>query len=182
MFELILPGLITAWILWCLPFLLHYGRTPAHKADVTVSTANWGILLQGLGCFIGWFHFPGPRPGARLIAALLLAALGVVTAWWAVPALGKQLRVRAGLYSDHELVRTGPYRIVRHPIYASLLAMYLATALVMSSWPALLAGLVLMIAGTEIRVRVEDRLLASRFGGHFAAYQKQAPAYLPFVR
>ena len=124
----------------------------------------------------------GTRPAALLAASLVLAALAVWSAWAAVRHLGKQLRVHAGLYSDHELIRTGPYRIVRHPIYGSMLAMYLATAGILSIWPLALAGLVMFIAGTEIRVRIEDGLLASRFGEQFAAYRAAVPAYVPFVR
>jgi protein-S-isoprenylcysteine O-methyltransferase Ste14 len=46
-------------------------------------------------------------------------------------------------------------------------------------WPI---AIVLAIAGTEIRVRVEDSLLCTRFGADFTAWQKRVPAYLPFVR
>ena len=109
-----------------------------------------------------------------------LAVLAVIISWTSIRALGKQLRVHAGLYSDHELVRSGPYRIVRHPIYAGMLAMYLATALIRSAWPMALIGLAIFIAGTEIRVRIEDGLLASRFGKQFAEYKASVPAYIPF--
>ena len=83
---------------------------------------------------------------------------------------------------DHALVRTGPYALVRHPIYASLLAMLAATLLAFTRgwWPVL--ALVLYIAGTEIRVHTEDRLLHSRFGREFELYRSRVPAYLPFVR
>ena len=106
----------------------------------------------------------------------------MVISWTSIRALGKQLRINAGLYRDHELVRSGPYRIVRHPIYAGMLAMYLATALIRSSWPLALIGLAIFVTGTEIRVRIEDRLLASRFGQRFEEFKASTPAYLPFVR
>ena len=88
----------------------------------------------------------------------------------------------AGLNADHELVRTGPYRIVRHPIYASMLAMFLATGLTIARWPLFAIGAVLMLAGTEIRVRVEDSLLASHFGSKFDDFRRTVPAYIPFIR
>jgi len=96
--------------------------------------------------------------------------------------LGRQFRVNAGLYEDHELVTTGPYAVVRHPIYASLLAILAATLFLLTPWEWAILSLTLFIAGTEIRVHTEDNLLASRFGERFAAYRKQVPAYLPFVR
>ena len=98
-------------------------------------------------------------------------------------ALGRQWRVDAGLNADHELVQSGPYRFVRHPIYTSMLCVFAAAALILSTpLPLLLPAILLFIIGTEIRVRIEDKLLASLFGDRFAAYQKSVPAYIPLVR
>ena len=175
-------ALVACWILWAYPFLVYKARTPKRPAEVTVTASRWGIALQMLGYFIAWFHLPAARPWPLLAVALMLAGIGVVFSWTGVHSLGKQLRVHAGLYSDHELIRNGPYRIVRHPIYAGMLLMYLAAALIMSIWPVMLAGLVIFIAGTEIRVRLEDGLLASRFGKQFEEYKAAVPAYIPLVR
>jgi protein-S-isoprenylcysteine O-methyltransferase Ste14 len=86
------------------------------------------------------------------------------------------------LYSDHELIRTGPYALVRHPVYASLLAILLSTLFLLTRWPWSALSLTLYVIGTEVRIWAEDRLLASRFGEEFAAYRKDVPAYLPFIR
>jgi protein-S-isoprenylcysteine O-methyltransferase Ste14 len=86
------------------------------------------------------------------------------------------------LNADHELVRSGPYRIVRHPIYLSIFAVMLGAGLLISRPTWLAAALVLEIIGTEIRVRVEDALLASRFGDKFREYQRRVPAYIPLLR
>ena len=102
--------------------------------------------------------------------------------WLSVRHLGKQLRILAGLYADHELIRTGPYAIVRHPVYASLFLMTLATGLLFARWPLLLLSIALYIAGTEIRIRAEEGLLRARFGEEFEEYRRQVPAYLPFLR
>jgi protein-S-isoprenylcysteine O-methyltransferase Ste14 len=106
----------------------------------------------------------------------------VALAWTSVTHLGKQFRVHAGLYHDHALVKTGPYAIVRHPIYASLLAALLCTLLLLTPWQWIAVSLALFIGGTEIRVRSEEQLLASRFEEEFEVYRKAVPAYIPFVR
>jgi protein-S-isoprenylcysteine O-methyltransferase Ste14 len=90
--------------------------------------------------------------------------------------------VEAGLNADHELVTWGPYRLVRHPIYTSMLLLLLATGSLVTPWPLLLASLVSFLIGTEIRVRVEDRLLAERFGEQFQQYQRRVAAYIPLLR
>jgi protein-S-isoprenylcysteine O-methyltransferase Ste14 len=142
-------------------------------------------LLETGAFFVGFaFHLPlwQPAGAARTVLGMAVAIPAVVMAWQAVLHLGKQFRLHAGLYDDHELVRTGPYAIVRHPIYSSLMAMLVADCLLLTQWPWALVALAMYIAGTEIRVRSEDRLLASRFPEEFAAYRRRVPAYLPFVR
>jgi protein-S-isoprenylcysteine O-methyltransferase Ste14 len=176
--------LIVAWIVWVSPFIAYKARTPKRNAQVTVHISRWGIGLQMIAYFLAWSG--GPRlaavPAAQ-VTGILFACLGVVLSWTAIRNLGKQLRIEAGLYADHELVRSGPYRVVRHPIYAGMLAMYLATALIWTPRVAsAVIGLVLMIAGIEIRLRAEDSLLASRFGKQFEVYRTSTAAYLPFVR
>jgi protein-S-isoprenylcysteine O-methyltransferase Ste14 len=182
MHRVAVNGLMACWAVWGIVFFLRLRRMRGRQADVTAPAARWGMILQGLGYFLVWLPAGGERPALLSAAGLALGIFGVLTTWFALPALGKQWRVQAGLFPDHELVRSGPYRILRHPIYASMLAMFLANALTIARWEFALAGLVLFIPGIEIRVRTEDRLLESRFGNEFRAYRAATPAYLPFVR
>jgi protein-S-isoprenylcysteine O-methyltransferase Ste14 len=115
------------------------------------------------------------------MASMVIMPISVWLAWRSVKHLGKQWRIAAGLYSDHELVRSGPYGVLRHPIYASLLGMLMGTGMVVTWWPNLFVGVVVFLGGTEIRVRAEDKLLSSRFGEVFKEYQDSVPAYIPFV-
>jgi len=103
-------------------------------------------------------------------------------AWAATRHLDKQWRFEAALSEDHELITTGPYRWVRHPIYTSMFGMLLQTGLVKAWWPFLVAGVVFYVIGTEIRVRAEEKLLATRFGETHAQYRATTSGYLPFVR
>jgi protein-S-isoprenylcysteine O-methyltransferase Ste14 len=177
-----LIALVACWILWCWPFLVQKARMPKREAQVTEKSGRWGIGLQMAGYLFVWSVGPRPKPPASLLAGVLCGCLAVVLSWTAIRSLGKQLRVEAGLYADHELIRGGPYRIVRHPIYAGMLAIYLATALIWPPWIMAAIGLVLFVAGTEIRVHIEDSLLQSRFGRQFADYKAKTPAYIPFMR
>src|SRR4051812_45074721 len=171
------------WFAWLYPFIF---RAPhgQHRPSITMaSPTRAGLLLEGLAIFLAFvFHLPVDAPAGlfRAIPAILLAVACSVMGWTAVTHLGKQFRVNAGLYHDHELVSTGPYAIVRHPIYTSLLGMLICTMLMVTEWVWMPPLLALFIAGTEIRVRTEDALLASRFGDKFRVYQKAVPAYIPF--
>ena len=171
--------LLVGWAAWMSAFLSRKRAPAAHQIN---KRARWGILLEGVAFAVLWQgQFWERDPGWRVIPAILLLLLAAVLSWTGVRALGKQWRIDAGLNPDHRLIRSGPYSIVRHPIYASMLCLFLGTGLILSSWPLLLPALALFLIGTEIRVRVEDSLLAAQFGDDFAAYKRAIPAYIPWL-
>lgn len=149
-----------------------------------------GLLLQAVGFSMVWGvrRLPGtPVAGggaaARIgvttaIAMLVCVALALVAG--AVRALGRHWSIRARLVQGHQLVTTGPYRFVRHPIYAGLLALLVATGLAFSTWPFIAAGFVCFAAGTRIRGASEERLLRASFGEEYDRYAARVPAVLPF--
>jgi protein-S-isoprenylcysteine O-methyltransferase Ste14 len=122
------------------------------------------------------------KSNLALIASMIIGPPSVALAWAATRHLGKQWRYAAALREDHELITTGPYSVVRHPIYTSMLGMLLATGAAYTWWPMFTAALVFFLVGTEVRVRSEEHLLAERFQDSFIAYRARVPAYIPFVR
>jgi protein-S-isoprenylcysteine O-methyltransferase Ste14 len=112
---------------------------------------------------------------------IALVIVSVWLCWAAARTLGKQWALVARVIEGHELVMTGPYAIVRNPIYLSMLGMYLASALAVSRWQALLGGLVVFLAGTAIRIRTEEKLLRDAFGAKFDDYARRVPALLPWL-
>jgi protein-S-isoprenylcysteine O-methyltransferase Ste14 len=180
-----LAELAVCWIVWSLAFVKPSRQAAGQKKVVRDPASRWGILLVMLSfAFMGTYVRPAgfEKSTLSLVASMILGPLAVVLAWSATRQLGKQWRYEAALSEDHELIRSGPYRWVRHPIYASLLGMLLAVGTAWTWWPMLVASVIFYLIGTEIRVRAEDRLLASRFGEEFVVYKRTTPAYLPFVR
>lgn len=164
------------------PFILaKRSKQPAQKLD---RRARWGMLLVAIAYSIIWQgHFwERPLPLWRMVLSILILILACILSWSGTRFLGRQWRVDAGLNADHELVKTGPYRFVRHPIYASMLCLFCGTAAMITPLLLFLPALLLFILGTEIRVRIEDGLLASRFGEEFRSYQSKIPAYIPLLR
>jgi protein-S-isoprenylcysteine O-methyltransferase Ste14 len=173
--------LALGWIAWMIPFFL---ARRGGKAQTLDRRARWGIFIQGIGFAILWMNNYWVRSPSipRIIAAACLLTLGAVLSWTSARTLGRQWRFDAGLNADHELVQSGAYRFVRHPIYASMLCMLLGTGFLITPLWALFLALIFFLIGLEIRVRIEDALLESRFGDSFRDYQRRVPAYLPFVR
>jgi protein-S-isoprenylcysteine O-methyltransferase Ste14 len=177
--------LMVFWFAWLYPFLFqapHFQKRPS----VTVSRPSLlGLLFEGLAIFIAFvFRLPGAAPPGpeRVWASAIFGVLAAALSWTSVRHLGRQFRIRAGLYEDHRLIRTGPYALVRHPIFASLLAALLSTLLLLTPWRWCAVSLALFLVGTEIRIRTEERLLATRFPDEFVEYRRSVPAYLPFLR
>ena len=177
--------LMVCWFAWIYPFLF---RAPhfQKRSSVTASRPSMlGILLEAMGIFIAFvFRLSpdAPLDPVRFAASAVFAVLAAALSWTAVRHLGRQFRIRAGLYEDHQLIRTGPYAFVRHPIFASLLCALLCTLLLLTPWQWCVVSLALFLAGTEIRIRTEERLLASRFPDEFIEYRRTVSAYLPFLR
>jgi protein-S-isoprenylcysteine O-methyltransferase Ste14 len=176
---------VAGWFIWLYPFIFRAPHGQQRNSITLAGPTRLGLLLEVLAIFLAFlFRLPVETPpgAVRIAIAAALQVACSVMGWQAVVHLGRQFRVNAGLYEDHQLVQTGPYALVRHPIYTSLLGMLVSTIVLMTRWQWAPLCLALFIAGTEIRVRCEDGLLASRFGDRFQAYRNAVPAYLPFVR
>src|SRR5271163_68044 len=177
--------LLVCWIVWCLAFAKPSQQAKGQKKAVRAPSSRWGIGLVTVGFALVWMWVKPvgfQKSVAELIASMVLAPLSVVLAWAAAHELGKQWRYEAALSEDHELIQTGPYRFVRHPIYTSMFLMLTATGAAYTWWPMWIAGTIVFIVGTEVRVAAEERLLAERFPESYAKYRSHVRAYLPFLR
>jgi protein-S-isoprenylcysteine O-methyltransferase Ste14 len=94
-----------------------------------------------------------------------------------VRALGPQWSLAA--YAGERLVRSGPYARVRHPVYGAFLLLVLATAVALSPPVVVLISGAVFVAGTSLRVRAEETLLASTFGDAWRRYASAVPGHWP---
>lgn len=173
--------LAVGWLLWFVPFFRKWNMSETRTRD---RRSRWGLLLQVVAYALLWLgRFWLNQPALwRVVLSAVLMAVAALLSWTATKALGKQLRFVAAVGDDHELIRTGPYAVIRHPIYASMLAVFLGTGVVITPTALFLPAVVLFLIGTEIRVRTEDHLLASHFGDQFDAYRQSVSAYIPLIR
>jgi protein-S-isoprenylcysteine O-methyltransferase Ste14 len=121
-------------------------------------------------------RFRPPGVAAPFLATALVAA-GLGFAVWARFHIGRNWSGRVVVKRDHVLVRSGPYAIVRHPIYAGLLAALAGTALAIGEWRGLLAA-ALALCGFLRRIGVEERRMSATFAD-YEAYRRITPALIP---
>ena len=148
-----------------------------------------GMLLQGAAyaiCFGGLRArfspiFPLSRNGEAILGGFIMA-LALVSTWFcytAARALGKQWALVARVIEGHELIRRGPYAVVRNPIYLAMFGMLIASGLAVSRWQALVPAIAVYLIGTAVRIHSEENLLRAVFGAQFDDYARRVPAFLP---
>ncbi len=150
------------------------------------SSASRGlhVLIVNVALLLLFIPVPGLTrrylPASPLLNPLGLGiqTCGVLLAVWSRRHLGRNWSGRVTLKVDHELVRTGPYRFVRHPIYTALLAMYAGSAVVSGEWHAL-AGFVLAALAYWRKIRIEEANLAGAFGASWEDYHRSTRALVP---
>ena len=109
-----------------------------------------------------------------------ITATGLLFSLWARRRLGRNWSQAVTIKEDHELVTSGPYALVRHPIYSGLLLAFVGTALALGEWRGLLAvGLVFCVLLRKLRL--EEKWMRRLFGASYETYSRRVAALVPYV-
>ncbi len=129
--------------------------------------------------WLGWASLP--LPGALRWAGLGLAAAAFALLEWAQAALGRNWSLRVQLLEHHELVVSGPYRWVRHPMYTAGLLASLAVLLLSANWLA--GGCWLLMHGWQfaLRIPLEEGLMTRQFGDAYRRYVRTTGRLFPRI-
>ncbi|MFN7932848.1 MAG: isoprenylcysteine carboxylmethyltransferase family protein [Bryobacteraceae bacterium] len=143
-----------------------------------------GLAIEGLsfGLAVVFSSFSDPPREWQCMGSILFSVIAAGLFVWALRHLDLEWRIKAVVTEDHRLVTTGPYGFVRHPVFAALVSLLLASTLLTNPWWGTVVCLAVCLYGTEIRVRAEDGLLERRFGQEFTEYKARVAAYIPFLR
>jgi protein-S-isoprenylcysteine O-methyltransferase Ste14 len=161
------------------------------KTKRTQQRVNLGSrLLYGIPVIIGCYFLFGDRFSGwlqeRVIPkniwleslAILITATGIGLAIWARFYLGENWSSVVSIKVDHQLIRTGPYAWVRHPIYSGILLGMIGTALARREPRGLFAALFLWI-GFWIKSRLEEGFMRKTFGDQYEVYRRSTGALIP---
>jgi len=145
---------------------------------------HWSILgvvialFFPVGGFLGWRILPDRRWLDDLSDAFHVIGFGF--AIWARVHIGRNWSAGINLKQDHTLIRTGPYALVRHPIYSGLLLVVLGKALGQGKVAGLLAFAILLIEWKR-KSLIEERLMAETFGEEYERYRAEVKGLVPAV-
>jgi protein-S-isoprenylcysteine O-methyltransferase Ste14 len=142
--------------------------------DQLMSLATMATLAGGLaGSLV--LGFGSIQPGwASLALGLFLGTLGLVLRAASMRTLGRFYTLTPGIEPGQTLITTGPYRLVRHPGYLAILLSLGGLQLVLGTWVAL-AAMVLVILPLPVRIAIEERILAEHFSAEYADYRRRTP-------
>jgi protein-S-isoprenylcysteine O-methyltransferase Ste14 len=116
--------------------------------------------------------------------AFILGAICAVASfklrWSAIEALGKFWSLHVEIRENHEFVQSGPFRVVRHPVYFSMVLELAATGLLCSAWWMLLVIPIFFIPALIMRLRLEEPALVDKFGDLYRDYQRRVPMLIPY--
>lgn len=144
-----------------------------------LGVAGWLLATPALPH--AWLTRPIVPPSFGLaVGGLALTALGLGLTVWARRLLGGNWSGTVTVKQDHELIRSGPYRYVRHPIYSGLLLAFLGSAVARDDLRGVAALLIVWLALWR-KWRLEERFMRETFGPAYADYQARTPAVIPRV-
>jgi protein-S-isoprenylcysteine O-methyltransferase Ste14 len=172
-------GWAAFWLYWLIAaFSMKRGRVSwSRELRIRAVLVVAVLVLLRLGVFRGHHHVT-TEPW-REAAGLVLFALGLAFAIWARVHIGRNWGTPMTRKVEPELVTSGPYRLVRHPIYSGILLAAAGTAVALSwFWlvPMALAGAYFIYSAT-----VEERYLTEQFPDTYPAYRRSTKMLLPFV-
>lgn len=135
-----------------------------------------------------YIRYPHLAPWSYLTLPLYLRALGIVLAFASLYGiyrvhreLGKYFSSTLVIKEGHRLVRSGPYRLVRHPMYTSYLFLFIAAFLLSENWLMGLSGMAVIATLMTLRLGKEEALLLEHFGEEYEAYRQTTGMFLPLT-
>ncbi len=125
----------------------------------------------------------GKLPHAHLcsLLGLILFSAGIGLRWWSIFYLGRFFTVDVAIAQKHELIDSGPYRLIRHPSYTGALMAFFGFGLALGNWLALLCLLIPTTGAFLWRMKVEERALTDALGDPYRNYTRRTKRLIPFV-
>jgi protein-S-isoprenylcysteine O-methyltransferase Ste14 len=175
------------WLAWVLSWLVaaRWASKAAARPPAREQLLYWALVAGGSVAivlnFATDFRAMQWMPFDTMEQILFVVALvGLAVTWWARVHLGTLWSGTVTRKAHHKVIKTGPYAIVRHPIYAGISLALIAMVLLRPGWLGLL-GAALIIASFVIKYRLEERFLMLELGPEYKHYRKETPALVPFL-
>ena len=183
--DIVGPMWLAIFVIWAISGL-SVKDTVGSRSDARARLLVYGVML-------GWFILfsRGFRTGllaerfvpmgpAAAYTGLALTVVGLGFALWARFAIGRNWGSLITVQEGHKVIRSGPYAIVRHPIYSGFMLATLGTAIVFGVVGGLV-GTALVVVSWGYKSRLEERFMVEQFGAEYEDYRRHVKALIPGV-
>ncbi|HEX8782455.1 MAG TPA: isoprenylcysteine carboxylmethyltransferase family protein [Steroidobacteraceae bacterium] len=183
----VITALWSAWgLYWLLSALGNKGtvrrESLASRLAYVLPLFVGGVLMLSSQLPWEWLNARlWPRSLAAYWIGVALLATGLAFSVWARVHLGRNWSGSVTVKQGHELIRTGPYGYVRHPIYTGLSAAVLGTAIAFGTMRAMLGALII-VASFLFKLRLEEVFMRETFPDQYPGYAATVPRLIPFTR
>ena len=169
--------------------IFNAGREGGKRAD-SKDSGSMNVLLAGTGAatfiayalaFVVAGSFPESWHLTLFVAGVLIVILGSMLRRYCWRTLGEYFTGDVRVRPDQPVIRSGPYRLVRHPSYTAGMTMYIGTGLALGSWLSLALLTIATVATYGYRVAVEERALLETIGEPYRDYMNERKRFIPYI-
>ena len=140
-----------------------------------------GLTAAGFIDGYSRFYFPGGKTISVFWIGYAVMLAGLALRIWAIAVLGKSFRTTVETHKNQQVVKSGPYRLVRHPSYSGLIMMCLGYGIAVQNWLSLIVAAALPLAAILYRINIEEKILAISLGQDYKDYQKHTKKLIPGI-
>lgn len=187
--PLLKSRIFPALVLWAI-FFVYWGIAGRNSAATKSSESKTSTLFHSIILTVAMLLLFVPVPGLNgwflpqtlsfMVGGAIVQAAFMMLAVWARRHLGRNWSAEVRIGEGHELIRSGPYRVLRHPIYTAMLGMFVGTMIASGQYHALV-GVALLIVAYLRKTRLEEEILRKTFGADFEAYYRDSWALVPYL-
>jgi protein-S-isoprenylcysteine O-methyltransferase len=177
-----------SWIIWILfeSWIFIRERKNVDKSEdkstrgINVISIILAIIIGYLFIKVKYLEIPGSF-NSQLIVAIIVIWAGLILRFWAVQTLGKFFRTTVMIQKEHQVIKNGPYRYIRHPSYTGLLLATVGVAIGMGNWLGLIFMVSIVFVALQRRIILEEKVLQKSLGEEYQSYIKNTKRLIPFI-
>ncbi len=185
---IVMISFFSFYLLWSTIFESHIYQDPDEhviedddrKSYIYLQLTFIIALLFATIDFVGWHYTRLPRLEPYVIyVGFGLFIISCLIRWWGFASIGKYFNPRVAVYENHQLITSGAYKHIRHPLYLGTLLSFIAIPMVFNSWGALLLMVGTTVPALIYRIKVEEELMIRHFGDSYRDYMQRTKKLIP---
>ncbi len=188
LFSALLTTISIVWIVFEIFLIIRDRIRGKGNAGNDRGTLYYNVIAIAVGVTIASvvngnskFFFPGRWSDTVFWIGLCIMLLGLGLRIWAVVTLGASFRTTVETHKDQQVVKSGPYKLVRHPSYTGLILMCFGFGIALQNWLSLAFAVILPLIALLYRIHIEEGVLASSLGSEYKKYQSETKKIVPWV-